>query len=471
MPPRLSHSLLTLLIDDRGAGLWTAEGRCLGALPDAPPGPGKRAAWAAALRDLAEPGTEVQFLLAHSTLSVQCQDAPYLTVREQREVALRTAAAEEEGGGGRACAATLDPDPSAEGGHVLWIASHPGYEMADWLGALQGAGLSMVQAVPLQRVLLRGLEAHGDLPRDRILLVVKPGREGHLLIFRGRSLQLTRAFALSGDPDADEEVLYEEVSRLLQFYKQKHRELAFKSLFVVGLAEISSSLQTRIQGTLRLEAALLATDYWPLLQQGCRLERSRRDGLNLVPLEVRQALQRRLFTGTVWVAAVLLAGLFVIAGGVLLTQEAMLRREVLRSAQTLAERESHGAEDTLILNARLPLLRVRLAEARQADAIRTTSRLAARLLEAPQGIQLEKVEILEAGGDARGHRFTVTGLSTTSHAFSMGPLAQYLYALGREPGLKLAPVSEVSVSDRMEEGRERIEQRAVTRFTLQGTAP
>jgi len=92
-------------------------------------------------------------------------------------------------------------------------------------------------------------------------------------------------------------------------------------------------------------------------------------------------------------------------------------------------------------------------------------------LKAPAEIQLEKVEVFEIPGDKMGHRFTVTGLAFTESGFSVGPLAQYLQAIAREPGVALAPVTEISVSDRVEQDSDKPTQRAVTRFTLQGTAP
>ena len=62
MSPRPLKSSLTLQIDDRGAQLRAPEGAVLGTLPEAKAGPERRAAWAAALRELAAPGTEVALI-------------------------------------------------------------------------------------------------------------------------------------------------------------------------------------------------------------------------------------------------------------------------------------------------------------------------------------------------------------------------------------------------------------------------
>ena len=59
----------------------------------------------------------------------------------------------------------------------------------------------------------------------------------------------------------------------------------------------------------------------------------------------------------------------------------------------------------------------------------------------------------------------------TDQAFSVGPLAVYAEVLSRETGVALAPITQVSVSDRLDETSSKLDQRAVTRFTLEGTAP
>lgn len=465
-----SNSLLTLLVDDRGARLLTPEGELLGRLPDFSPGVQRRTAWAAALRELADPGTEIQILTAYAALTVQCQDAPYLSPKERQDVVHRLAAAE-QGGGNLASAATLDTDPSAEGGHVLWMAMMPRQDMDDWVGALQGAGLSLIHATPIQRVILRGLEHHGEQTPNRILLVLDPGREGHLCIFQGRSLAVMRSFHLPDSEEEQDELVYQEVSRLLQFFKQKNRGVTFDALQVAGISSVSGPLFKRIQTTLKLAPNLLSASMWEMLQEGQRLERNRKDGLNLVPLEIQEALQRKVFKGTIWIAAVLMILLLMGSSALLYLQEAKFRAEAERAEATLAVREARSSDEAKIVQARLPLLRTKLAEARQAEAAKALSRLGQLLLEAPAGIQLEKVEITQVPGESVGFRFQVKGLALTDRVFSTGPLSQYVDAVAKEPGVHLAPLTRVSVSDRIDESKTKIDQRAITRFTLEGTTP
>lgn len=470
MTPRPLKSTLTLQIDDRGAVLRAPDGKALGSLSDLPHGPGRRATWAGELRQLALPGSEVQLLLGQLSVSVECQDAPYLSHREQEEVAARIAAAE---GGGRALsfAVTLDQDLAAESGHSLWVATVPREDLYDWAGAIAGAGFSLVYAIPFQRALLCGLEHGTTLPQGRLVLALNPGVEGHIFIFRGRSLALVRNFRLPEQEDDAEEQIFEEVSRLLQFYKQKQRGATFEKLFVVGTPDLGEALANRIQNSLRLAVEMAAPELWLLLQQGIQSELGRRNGLNLVPMEIQDAIRLRLFRGAVWVAASLMVLLMLAGGLFLLAQEKGFRQAAEASEQRLAERETRTGEEGKIIDARLPLLRLRAAEKRQGDATGTLSRLGALLLKAPADIQLERVEILELPGDKMAHRFTVTGVAFTENSFSVGPLAQYLQAIAREPGVVLAPVREIRVSDRMEQDSDKPAQRAVTRFTLQGTAP
>ena len=469
MTPRPPKPLLTILVDDQGAWVRDQEGKLVGRLPDAASGAQRQSAWAAALREAAPQGTEVQLLFGHSTLLVQCQEVPFLNGKEVREVASRLSSA-----GSVAVphqtAGVLDTDPSAEGGHILWMAALPLPEIEDWLGAIAGAGLTFAYAIPTQRAMLRGMEDAEELPADRLVLTLERGYQGHLYVFHGRSLALARAFSVPEDEEAADEVVFEEVSRLLQFYKQKNRGITFTNLYLLGMRHLPMALQNRIQGTLRLATAVLSTDLWPLLLKGLAAERRRKDGLNLVPLEIQEATRRKLLKGLVWTAAVLMILLF-IAGGVLLYfQQLSLRFEADRAEAALAQREARSSEEGRIVEARLPLLRSKLAERRQLEATRSISHLAKALLQAPPGIQLEKVEISQLPGEKVAHHFLVVGLSLTDKTFSVGPLAVYAEAISREEGVQLAPITQVSVSDRLDESQ-RLDQRAVTRFTLEGTAP
>jgi len=470
MAQLLGKTPVTLLIDDQGAGLHLESGELLRRLPEPGPDQPLRALWIPLLRELLPPGTEVQLLLAQPALLIQCQEAPFLSPREQRDVAARVFAAE-SGAGNLETAAALDPDPLAEGGHLLWLAAQPRAELAEWLAALQGAGLAPVLAIPFQRALLQGMDSLGEPSPDRIVLTVGPGAVGHLCCFHGRSLALQRSFTFPEDLGEAEELVYEEVSRLLQFIKQRNRELAFRTLEVLGLPGLSPAFCARVQGSLRLELRFLAPALWPVLLEGIRRERGRKAGLNLLPREFQEAGRRRAFKGVVWLASGILLLLFLGAGAFLFSQELVLQREVDRAELLLAQREARTAEEARVVEARIPLLRVRLAERHQGQAAAALAALGTALFEPPPGIQLEQVEITQAPGEALAHRFTVTGLAFTERSFSVGPLAQYLLALGRRPGLVLEPVAEASISDRVLSGHEaHPDQLAITRFTLKGMA-
>jgi len=215
---------------------------------------------------------------------------------------------------------------------------------------------------------------------------------------------------------------------------------------------------------------MLAPVLWPVLVEGLGKERGRKDGLNLVPLEIQEAGRLRLFKGAVWAASAALALVFLTGTLFLCSQELILQGEVDRSSQLLALRESRTTEEARTVDARVPLLRVKLAEQRQGQAVTGLSRLGTWIFQPPQGIQLEKVEILQLPGDRVTEGFTITGLAFTERGFSVGPLAQYVLDLNRQAGLTLEPVAEATISDRVVAGQERhLDQLAITRFTLKGT--
>ena len=463
-----SRSLLTLHITGQGAELRNAEGKVLGRLPEAKGGATIRGTWAQGLRELVPAGGEIQLLLGHGILNVQCQDAPFLSRKELSGVAERMALAE-AATGPLASTAVLDPDPGAEGGYVLWVASHAKQAMDDWVAALAGAGLRMVLATPLERALLRGLDDVENLPRELAVLALEPGL-GHLYFFRGRALLLVRSFKIASVEDERDEVVFEEISRFLQFFKQKQRNLVVEQLLVIGVVDITTGLRNRLQGSLRIQARAVAASLWTVLQRGLELERTRH-GLNLVPLDVQEAAKRQVLRGMVWVSAVAMLGILSTVGLALHLKVSDLRKDVEKANANLALREAIANQVDSVVQARLPLLRVRAAEQHSVDSAGALARLSALLLSPPAGIQLEKVEVLEVPGDKPGHAFTVVGTALTGRQFSVGPLAQYVATLAGTQGLRLAPLKEVSVSDRMEEGKERIEQQAVTRFTLEGKLP
>ena len=470
MTKHASRIHLTLLIDDQGAGLYLESGELLARLPESNPGTALETLWIPILRDLASPGSEVAILLDHPATLVQCQEVPFLSAREQRDVAARVFAGE-PAAADLECVAALDPDAFADGEYVLWLAAQPRQNLNAWVAAIQGAGWVPSYILPFDRALLQGLDGLWQASQDSILLAAIPGATGHLCCFHGRALVLRRSFTLPEDPEEAEELIHEEVSRLLQFIKQKNRALVFPSLQVIGLPALSRALVSRLQGALRLEPVYLAPELWPVLLKGLARERSRKDGLNLVPREVLEAGRLRVFKATVWGASIIMGLLMAAATAFLFSQELLLKRDLGQSSRRLADREARSAEEQRTVQARLPLLRVALAEQRQGRAVLALARLSTAIFSAPKGIQLEKVEILQIPGGPIAHRFTVTGLAFTETSFSVGPLARYLAVLGSQSGVTLEPVTEASTSDRVEEGAvPRLDQMAITRFTLRGTA-
>jgi len=214
----------------------------------------------------------------------------------------------------------------------------------------------------------------------------------------------------------------------------------------------------------------VAPTLWPVLQRGLHLERHRH-GLNLVPVEIQELEKRRLLRGVVWAAASITLAIMVILGFFLQFRVSELRKDVEQAKANLAVREAMANQVDSVVQARLPLLRVRAGEVRQVDSMRALARISALLLSPPEGVVLEKVEVLEVPGAQPSHAFTVSGTALTSRDFSVGPLARYLARLSAAPGVHLSPLKEVSVSDRVLEGKDRIDQKAVTRFFLEGRVP
>jgi hypothetical protein len=301
------------------------------------------------------------------------------------------------------------------------------------------------------------------------VLAVEPGL-GRLCFFRGRALLLLRSFRLpEGDEEALFELIFEEVSRAIQFFKQKHRGMGFEHLLTVGLAELPEALLSRLQGGLRLKVEVLPDGLEAVLLQGLRRERESKGGLNLVPEEILEARRRRVSRGVVWAAAVVMLALF---AGVSLIQsvyERHMKQEVVRAQEALDRRRAEEAERIQVVNARLPLLQLRLAEQRQKEASEALARIGLQLMKTPAGLQLEKVEVFQVPGGGLTHRFSVSGTAITGQAFSAGPLAEYLQSLQRTPGFTLAPLKDVSISDLQEDQKRAPVARAVTHFSLEGS--
>lgn len=457
-----------LVMEDQGALLLDAEGAELARAPEMAPGPQRRQAWAQALRGVLGRNSELRVVLGQSALALQCQEVPYLGPAEAREAARRLGAA--EGGGTFLTGSALEADPEAQGGHVLWVGALPSQEMHDLVAVADDLGLKLVQAAPWARILWRGLgTGPAQPPRARMVLAVHGGL-ARLLVLQGPALVLQRAFRVGEEEDEDLrlERIYQELARTLQFVKQRQRGFVVEQLLTLGLPGLPPAFLDRLRG-LKLQAEAGPEDVWPLLKAG--LDRERKGGLNLVPEEVLEAQARRFARIVLWSASMLVVALMGAAWAWFRWSETQRAQEADRMEATLAQRKALQAQRHEVVGARVPLLRLRLAEARQMQALQSLGRLGALLLEAPEGVALEKVEIQEAPGEPLRHRFLVQGTALTDPAFAAGPLAVYLGRLQALQGLQLDPMREVQLLDRREEGDGRLDQRAVARFTLEGSAP
>jgi hypothetical protein len=457
-----SHTYVFTL-EDQGAVLRTLEGQVLSEFPAG--GSDRRRLWAERLKAHTTPRGELIVLLGHSALTVQCQNAPYLNAGELRDTSRRMTALE-GGGPSMNVSATLDQDPKAEGGHILWIAFHPRQEMDDLVEAAKEAGLRLIQASPFARALSRGLEL-SDLAEDHMLLAVE-GEMGRLFVFHGAALVLQRSFRL---PEGEEdelrlERLAQELGRIQQFMKQRQKGLNIEQLVILGL-QPSEPFVDRLRG-LRLKAVIGPEEIWPLLVLG--LAREKKAGLNLVPQAVLEAERVRVARFMLWTASILVLGLLAGGGFLLRWSEAQRAESARRMEETLTRRKELQAQRHSVVGARVPLLRLRMAEQRQAQAIATLGRLGALLLEAPEGVVLEKVEIQQLPDAGLHHRFRVEGTALTEPAFSTGPLAIYLRRIQSQQGVQMDPLKEVQVLDRREEGNAKLDQQAVARFVLEGRA-
>jgi hypothetical protein len=460
----------TLLVLDGRARLLDGAGGLLAELPAAAPEQDDRAE---TLRRALPARARVQLVLAGPGLEFQCTEAPALAARERGAVLqrwLRTADRPEA-----PCAAhTLDPDPLAEGGHVLWLASCPRRELDPWLGLLRAAGARPVFATLWQRAVL---EAARQTHPSALYLALEPGL-ARLLFFRGRSLRFSRAFPLPPaldpgalDPAGGQElarVVAEALALALQFIQQKHRGAPPTELCCIGLPAGPVHVLEPAARSLGLTLGNLAPELGPFLAQGADRERRRKGRLDLIPAEVREARSRAVFRAVVRAA---LAGMLLLGAGakvVLLRHEATLEQEAARAEAALERRQSLAREGEAAARLRFGLLRVRWAEARQRRAMEQLERLGVRIFQATRGVELRKVDITQEPGDGLLLRFKVEGDARTGPGFSLGALAGYFNRLAELPGLKLEPLRDVTVRDGGEQGAP---DPALTRFTLEGTAP
>ena len=183
---------------------------------------------------------------------------------------------------------------------MLWVASQPRAELDPWLTLLQEMGATPVFITPWQRALLEAV--HEPHP-SALYLTLETGL-ARLFFARGLNLRFTRDFPLpeSLDPHQPAEtgalelsrVIHEELSLILQFIQQKHRGAAPTALFTVGLPASPSPFLDSVRLDLGLTITNLATDLPTFLADGADRERERKDRLDLLPEEIRQA--RRLAT-------------------------------------------------------------------------------------------------------------------------------------------------------------------------------
>lgn len=466
----------TLLILDSGATLLDSAGTPLLSLSPATSLGNGQSGQSESLRTLLSSKARVQLVLANPGATIQCAEVPYLTPRERGEV--RTRLVKTVGDPtAHYSAASLHLDPHASGGHVLWVASQPRAELDPWLTLLQEMGATPVFITPWQRALLEAV--HEPHP-SALYLTLETGL-ARLFFARGLNLRFTRYFPLpeSLDPHQPAEtgalelsrVIHEELSLILQFIQQKHRGAAPTALFTVGLPASPSPFLDSVRLDLGLTITNLATDLPTFLADGADRERERKDRLDLLPEEIRQA--RRLATYKILVrtgAAVMLL-LCGATAALVRHQVKVLEQEAIKAEVGLEQRQSMARQGEVASRLRFGLLRVRQAEDRQRGAIEHLEQLGVRLLQTPPGVRLNRVEIAQTSGADLTQAFKVEGSAMTGSEFSVGALASYLDRLAEEPGLKLQPLQDVGVVDSEATAGGGGAEQALTRFKLEGTAP
>lgn len=195
--------------------------------------------------------------------------------------------------------------------------------------------------------------------------------------------------------------------------------------------------------------------------------------MNLVPQHILDTRKRQLFRILTWAAAGLLVLLCAAAAAVVRFQAAQLDQEAAQSEANLQIRQRLLQESDQVARARLPLLRLRTAEALQRNRTGSLGRLAEALFDAPKGVTLDSVEVREAADPSR-FEFVVSGTALSEGPLSTAPLARYLGRVQSLPGAMISPLETVQVEDLAAEGAPPDRppaQRAAARFTLRGTVP
>lgn len=473
MPLLGSRNPFSLVLEDRGVFLWDGAGNTLASLPVMAAGPARRSAWAAVIRENCQPKAEFQVLFGHGELEVKCHEVPYLPPKERRDAALGLLMAEDPASSRPAMGMALDADPSAKGGHVLWVATYPAPDMFDAISAIESAGCRILYAAPIQRLLLRGLDQAGAAPGDRLLLALEHA-QGRIAYYRGRTLVLLRTFRIAegGGDEAREEVLFEEISRTVQFIKQRQRTTPPAALHAVGIGHLDPAFKARLQRTQGLDLKELAPAAGTFILAGARTERADSAGMNLVPGHILDTRKRQIFRAFIWGAAALLVVLCLAAAGFIRLAEHQLAQSADQAEANLRTRQRLLQESDQVARARLPLLRLRLAEDLQRKKAASLDHLATALFDAPRGITLDAIEVREAADPTR-FEFVVSGTALSEGSLSIEPLAQYMERL-QTTGAALEPLQTVEVSDLSAAGAltdRAPAHRATAKFTLRGTGP
>ena len=470
-----SHNICSLVLEDRGTFFWDDAGNTLAFVPTMPAGPERRAAWTKAIRENCPTRPEIQVLFGHGEVEVVCHEAPYLPPRERRGAGISLLIAQDPSATQLAMGVALDADPSVKSGHVLWIATYPAPDMFDAISAIEAAGGRIIYSAPIQRLLIRAMDQAGVPAADRLLLALDQV-QGRIAFYRGRTLVLLRTFRMpeGGDDALRDEVLFEEISRTLQYIKQRQRTQPPELLHAVGIGQLGPAFMERLERTQRLGLKELAPASATFVLAGARAERNDSVGMNLVPQHILDTRKRHLFRALIWTAAGVLVLLCLVAGAVVRLQQAQLSQEADRAEANVQIRSRMLQESDEVARTRMPLLRLRVAEDLQQKRLGSLDHLSAVLFNPPGGVTLSAIEIREAANDPSRFEFVVSGTALSDGSLSSSPLASYLATIQGMPGAALAPLQTVDILDIRTTGASDSQapaHRAAARFTLQGTAP
>lgn len=453
----------TLILEDGGGTLLDPEGNVRTPLwAPMPEGeaPGTH------LRRALPPRARVQVVLADAGLRVLCQAVPRMNRRERREAARRLL--RDATGPGWMSAEGLEPDTAARGGHVLWLAAHPAGSLRAWLEALGDSGARAVRVVPWQRA----LAAAAPPKHPAALHVALRESCGHFLLFQGRALLFERKFHLPPGEHRVERVtkaLGDELPRLLHFLAQKLPGAAPESFLVVGAPPEASDFLEGLAWEEGLPFTSMGSDLPAVLARGAAQGSGHL--LDLLPPDVRRAHQRAWFRAVVRIAA---AGMLLLGGSAriaLARQERFLALEAQRAEAECARSQAEAQAGEEAARQRAAYLRVRGAEARQAQAVERMERLGEAVFRIPRGMALQEVEIAQAPGNTLEDAFRIEAAARTGRAFSLGLAARYVAGLSSTRGVALSPLKDVVVTDAPEGNILSAHPlQGITRFRVEGRA-